>query len=216
MGQRHQVYVRLPKKFYNKGNPNNKGSEVIGVHHQWLYGRGALAKLKSFISFCLKADEYNPFSSQLYSPQSCLIALYSLDMDECQFHPVYPLDEECADPMKGDNNNGITIIDLSDFTDDKVKKGKFVIKYCFMSLHHLECLDDGLSDEWNDKESNHLSPLSAEEYLRLHYPAIKRGVKVSEDEAECRKLIAFFAKQTKVKVLTKKEAKAIFPKGLRR
>ncbi len=206
MGQRHQIYVRLPKKFYNK----EKGTEVIGVHHQWLFGKSALEKLKSFISFCLKTDEANPFSShRFYNPQCCLVALYSLDMDEGYFNPVHPLDD-VRDPMTEDNNNGITLIDLSDYTS----KGKFVIKYCFMSLGYLECLDD--EEAWNVKVSNHLSPISAEEYLRLHYPTIKRGAKVSGFEAECRKLIAFFARQTKVKVMTKSDVKAMFPKGLKR
>lgn len=38
MGQRIQVIIRTPKKYYNEGNPNNDGEQVFVYHNQWLYG----------------------------------------------------------------------------------------------------------------------------------------------------------------------------------
>jgi len=234
MGQRHQVYVRLPKKFIKKNNPNNKDEVVIGIHHQWLYGRRAVSQLIIFSTFCLVADEDNIFANHYGSPVELLSALYSLDITDGYFSSVVPLVQvELDDPLNGDNNNGITIIDLADFTEDKIKDGTFVLKYCFMSLHHLECLDKELSTEWNRDPVNHLRPLSAEEYLRLHYPSevvacdrecdchnnkdlqIEHQKANIKNEAECKKLIQFFTKnKKKVQLLTGQEVKKIFPKGL--
>ena len=196
MGQRHQIYVKLPRKFFNKDNVNNRESKVIGIHHQWLWGRTALQMLINFLTFCFKADQYNNFTTAREEEAlSLLNALYSLDVQNGSFNETCTLEDgECEDPLKGDNNNGITIIDLTDFTEDKcASRGKSilaVIKYCFMSIHHLECLSDKvietsdgegtIDDLFNNNKKYHLKPIPAKAWIRLHYPEPE-----SDDEYKC-------------------------------
>jgi hypothetical protein len=186
MGQRHQIYVKLPKSSYNK----NKKAKVIGVHHQWLWGRTALQMLINFFTFCFKTDQDNKFTLGI-DPIELLKALYSLDVQNGYFYSTHPLEDgECENPLMGDNNNGITIIDLSDFTEDNIRSSTSVLKYCFMSLDHLECLsqkeietDDGkgtIDDLFNDNKKYHLKPIHAKGWIRLHYPEPE-----SDDEYKC-------------------------------
>lgn len=53
MGQRHQIYVKLPDIYFNEANPNNHKGVVIGIHHQWLWGSRALSLLSQFLVFGL-------------------------------------------------------------------------------------------------------------------------------------------------------------------
>lgn len=201
MGQRHQIYVKLPKKYYNEENPNNKDSTVIGIHHQWIWGKTALTMLRNFIQFCLNANEYNPFITRYGDEINLLQALYSLDVQTGYFHSTCPLEDgETEDPRIGDNNNGITIIDLSDFTPEKArndeKKCTGIIKYCFLSLGYLECLSDKLietkeiegtiSDLFNNTKEFHFHPIGARDYIRLHYPDPKGNYECDSD-CSCQK-----------------------------
>lgn len=38
MGQRSQIICRVPPIYWNEDNPNNRGSEYLVFHNQWLYG----------------------------------------------------------------------------------------------------------------------------------------------------------------------------------
>lgn len=220
MGQRHQIYVRLPKKFYNKNNVNNLPERTIGIHHQWLYGQTAGRQLANLLKFVMNQDtEYGPFKIGDYA-MDALKALYSTDIESGYFNQVHPLDDDdcknwCENPMLGDNNNGITVIDL---TEDKPK-------YCFMSLHHLECLDESQEENYES-----LEPMSFEKYLELHYPKFRTDKTCSCETCKAKKdkkviaehkksAIDFHAKNKELvkflsqfEILTKKDIKRIFPK----
>lgn len=156
MGQRHQIYVRLPKKFYNAGNPNNEDAKTIGVHHQWLYGKTAVDMLAQFMVFCGKQDaKYNPFTSRLSDVQALLNFLYSGIASVGYFHKVHDLDSECDDPTCGDNNDGITVIDF------EKSDGPFPA-YCFVNIGHLE------GEFYDEKIHKKLKPMKASEYLSAY------------------------------------------------
>ena len=165
MGQRHQIYVRLPKIYYNKGNPNNKEARVIGFHHQWLYGWRACRLLSNFLTFITNADEYALKDQDRLTniAEKC----YSIDVPLSYDHSVHSLGvEETSDPRKGDNNNGITVIDLTGA----------VPKYAFLSLHGMECGGDGFEvqhpddpDRSQDVSYKNFSPIDSVHWIRLHY-----------------------------------------------
>lgn len=165
MGQRHQIYVRLPKVYYNKGNHNNRDTKVIGFHHQWLYGWRACRLLSNFLTFMKNADEY------VFNDQDRLTNIaekcYSIDVPLAYEHGVHPLSaDEIYDPRNCDNNNGITVIDLT---------GKEP-KYAFLSLHGMECGGEGFEvqhpndpDRGQDVSYKNFSPLDSVHWIRLHY-----------------------------------------------
>ncbi len=199
MGQRHQIYVKLPATNYGKGNCNNRPSRVIGLHHQWLFGQTALISLARVMSF-LGAKENAKYCSLRgrgsYEAIEILSALYSIDAATGYYHRVHDISTEdsCQDPRLGDNNDGITIIDLS----------KDTVKYCFMRLDGLGRGDaaDGIPN---------LKPLSAKKYLAAYYPDFETNSDPEnlEFNAKNRELVAGFENQ---KLLTLSEVKKIFPK----
>lgn len=209
MGQRHQIYVRLPKVDYGKSNPNTRGEKTIGIHHQWLYGKTALKLLKQYLEFnAIKDAEDKKFDSftRNYDQLEKLAACYSLLAAEGYYHGVYQFTEEndkdcLADPRLGDNNDGITVIDLS----------KPEIEYCFMSIGHIEAT--------NGENCRVLKPLSAIEYVTYYYPHWQKGLVQSrsddklepcpELQAEISALAEFFKGY---KVLSLARVKKIFPK----
>lgn len=160
MGQRHQVYLRLPKVYYNANNPNNRPEKTLGLHHQWLYGRTALQLLANFALFVEKSREApgeDPYWMILGGAQDVLNACYTCVPATGYYHGVHTLDAECEDPRRGDNNDGITIIDVTG--------GK--LRYCFMSIHHIEG-EDG-------ENCPVMQPLTAEQYVTYYYPHWKEG-----------------------------------------
>lgn len=153
MGQRHQIYLRLPEIYYNENNPNNKPARTVGIHHQWLWGQTAMMLLSQYLRF-LENRDHDRFTDEQLEALQCA---YSFCADAGYFRHLCPrLDEdECDNPLNADNNNGITVIDLTG------KKPK----YCFMSLDHLECLDA----KFKDKKIENLTPMNARQYIGLHY-----------------------------------------------
>lgn len=168
MGQRHQIYLRLPGKFYFEGNPNNRPAITVGIHHQWLYGQTAIKQLERALIFfrARKADDFGDFFNPAEAAQA-LAAVYSCIPEEGYFHRLHILrdgpddslssiggkagwDSCCEAPEEGDNNDGITVIDFEGPT----------VKYCFASLHHLE----------GKKSYPGGSILSALSYLLAYYP----------------------------------------------
>jgi hypothetical protein len=158
MGQRHQIYVRFPQKL-----------GIAGFHHQWLYGMNAVKSLARVAEFYKNSSEYSPLKQStgygLHRQSRVIEALYSVDIKSGYWHHVANLlDEvengetppEVLDPRNGDNNDGITIIDLS--------KGDF--RYCFMSVGHLE----------GEVNPETLKPMSALDYLLCYYPAFLEGL----------------------------------------
>lgn len=111
---------------------NNKC--VAALHHQWLYGRGPLTNLASLLD-CLKTGD---------SPNKAL---------ENAYKDGIILTKEEFDPEGADNNDGITVVDITDSSD---------FKYCFMNIDHLE----------GEIEPPKFVPLSAKEYVQCYYPEL--------------------------------------------
>lgn len=191
MGQRHQVYVNLKPVYYNPDNPNNRGPKVVGFHHQWLYGWTATRFLKralDYIAICNK-QEYGPFSHTAHDALPALAALYSVEESTGYFHTVQKFDDkdgEVKNPHLGDNNDGITVIDL---TGDAPA-------YCFYSLGSTE-----------GTKSLREGCYSARQYLESYYPKFKghNGEDLSGDFKPVLMALA------KVRVLTPADMKRIFP-----
>lgn len=192
MGQRHQIYIQLPAKFYFEGNPNNKPARVIGLHHQWLYGHSALSSLQRLLTFISKQGDYGPIGRGQGEEIEVIKAIYACDWTSGYFHGVHDISDEtsCIDPREGDNNDGITIVDLS---------GK-APKYCFMSVHHLE-------GRHGDKTPV-LKPLSAKQYLAAYYSKSDIEEFDQEDQSKVEELLSFFNFE---KVLTTAQVRKIFP-----
>jgi len=220
MGQRHQVYVRLPKVFYNKGNCNNRGEATVGIHHQWLWGATAIRSLKNLLTF-VKNNSQDTYpkhqGTNTVEFERILAAVYSIDIDAGYFSSVYKFQDsyikeqqeqnpnkevkgqapECEDPRNGDNNNGVTVIDL---TGNKPT-------YCFLSIGGLEGLHKSKETAYD-----HFYPISASEWIALHYSDSWTKEKISladnQDTKEIEKWVKFLES---FKTITPKRLMEIFP-----
>lgn len=180
MGQRHQVYYRLPREFFFEGNCNNRPERNIGFHVQWSYGTLPVRNVLRVFDWLRKAGRDAHMGtakwSMPYSLNGDLIYVQSFDAVAGNVSRYYPLgkvdsaygdDQErgnaedqsiCDDPRNGDNNDGITVIDLC-----PVAKGK-PPTYAFVSIDGLDaagirdCAKAGV-------------PLSAAQYMAAYYPA---------------------------------------------
>lgn len=124
MGQRHQIYVALPYQFKQWKDWKEKekvDGHVIALHHQWLYGVSAGQQLLQFLQFAKAGvdndDMYRIFGPKGYHNDAQQVAamLYSLTLSEGYYHYVSVESKKLADnPLFGDNNDGITVIDLRD------------------------------------------------------------------------------------------------------
>jgi len=207
MGQRHQIYIKLAHK-----EDEEFQSKIIAYHDQWLYGAKATSRLKNCISFVkehrklYKGMEYaNLIDGKASVKDATRIFqnIYTVDYTTGGTSGTFPLSEYEKDkinayqydPRYGDNNNGITILDLSD-----PKK----IKYCFLSLHGLECL---VNDEAHNRYTD-FEPISVELWHQLHY-----GEDLSEiTKTEARKLRSTEKKINKdAQLMTLQEVKKLFP-----
>lgn len=165
MGQRHQIYVRLPKIDYGNGNPNNLPERTIGIHHQWLYGYTAVRLLRNYFTYWTKEHITHRHTTDGSSALELLSAVYSVDPDRAYFHGVHKLDqEEINNPRRAGNNNGITVID---FTGARPK-------YCFMSLGYLETLHESVQhpDDPEDGQAiayRNFCPIHVTDWVKLHY-----------------------------------------------
>jgi hypothetical protein len=206
MGQRHQVYLRTKPRFYNKGNVNNKNAQTLGIHHQWLYGHTAIRLLHNFLNFA-SIDLSNKSYSSLDDPEKALEILkhaYSFDPAIAYHHSVHDITGETTDdPRNGDNNNGITVIDFED--------GK--LKYCFLSVGHLECMHETVHDPYYDEDSEgktltykNFEPIDVKQWMNLHYG--KDWNKGDADSLEIQKLIDFVSS---FELLSVKRLAEIFP-----
>ena len=68
MGQRAQIFVRVPKSYWNEGNPNNKPPRVFVLHNQWLYNELFVVWTAKFLrALKYKIDEAvnSPFKFKL-------------------------------------------------------------------------------------------------------------------------------------------------------
>lgn len=190
MGQRHQVYAIVNDK-------DGKGFKVVGIHHQWLYGRTALLLLGNVLKFRAKGGKFCPFAvdGATYDAAPALAAAYGFDAASGYFHSTHVLEDgETTDPRRGDNNDGITILDF---------RGKKP-RYCFMNL--------GEGDSTIMKAPA-LEPLSAEQYLRLYYPANEawhESYEKARPQIE-REIARLLKPLTKVAVMSRADVMAVFP-----
>ncbi len=155
MGQRHQIYVRVPAVQYSQpDNPNNRPAENFGVHHQWLYGMTAIRLAAQFMRFFenQRADNYPDLQHRgMGNPVKVLAALYCIDVAEGYYHTVHVLDNgEAENPYRGDNNDGCHVFDLENW-----KKPA----YAFFSVGHTE-------GEYSLSEGR---TYSAREYVTSYY-----------------------------------------------
>jgi hypothetical protein len=227
MGQRHQIYVKFPG--YGEKGKAKPTDGIAGFHHQWLYGMTAVNSLARVLKFYINSTDedkdmqYGPLHSNtaygLKRHSEVIRALYSVDVEDGYWHFVHSFLEEqddyadrakdykppseVLDPRNGDNNDGITIIDVS--------HGDF--RYCFMNIGHLE-------GEVECKTS--LKPMTAAEYLLHYYPKFmqKQGNKTHDDKSKRQtidqetfdsmiKTLALI--DGNAKLLTLAECKALFP-----
>lgn len=161
MGQRHQIYIRLPQVVSKYSGEVERKELTIGFHHQWLYGATAIQVLDNFLTFYSKAkkDKYSPFVSVCGEDviEVCKTVLSYLPRTG-KIENLHSLNDpkgwgyDCTDnPKNGDNNDGITIIDL---TGPKPR-------YSFASIWSTEgkvSLREGL--------------YSAAEYIASYYPEL--------------------------------------------
>lgn len=156
MGQRHQIYIRLPEIYYNENNRNNREAKTIGFHHQWLYGGTALQLLDNFLSI---------YDRHVQEPYACLGQnglhedaekfaehIFSVLPKSGSYERVSNISHtrSVLNPHLGDNNDGITIIDL-----EEPRKPR----YAFASLGYTE-----------GRESLSEGLYNARDYLRSYYP----------------------------------------------
>lgn len=207
MGQRHQVYVRTNPKFYNTGNPNNRDPQTLGIHHQWLYGHTAIRLLHNFLKFA--SQDLNENYPSCNDPEKALEILkmsYSFDPAIAYYHGVHDITGETTDdPRNGDNNNGITIIDFED--------GK--LKYCFLSVGHLECMHQTVYDPYYDEgEINpnktltykNFEPIDVTHWMNLHY-----GTKWNNGDADSLEIQSLIDFISGFELLSVKRLAEIFP-----
>ena len=172
------------ERFIKKGGKSFKNEQTVGIHNQWLYGHSAISSLYRFLKFTevIKKEEYSPFK-QADRAISILDSAYSIDIETgynssniiFETNPQIrdPKDGkkmiknpqyygECEDPRNGDNNNGITIIDLADLRNPQ---------YCFMSIGHLQCLHHTKHDreETSNPAYINFKPITVTEWIALHY-----------------------------------------------
>lgn len=155
MGQRHQIYIRLPKINFGESNRNNRNAKTIGFHHQWLYGATALEVLDNFLSIYDKhiQDKYACLSERGDHgiAETLIEHVLSVLPNSGSYERLHKLTgtSEVNNPHYGDNNDGITIIDIEKPRD---------VRYAFASLGYTEGrlpLPEGL--------------YSAREYLSSYY-----------------------------------------------
>lgn len=179
MGQRHQIYFVIPEHYENNENINQterynsflkeegikgKNRNFFGFHDQWLYDIFAIKSLAQLVQFQKTCNKYSCFGKNtLLEEQAKLKMLYSMRIEKDN-SLIKTLHKETS--LFGDNNDGITIIDL-DETDEEDKENP-KIKYSFM-LHYNSLREEFFEELKTD--INYL-PLSAEHYLfyyRLNY-----------------------------------------------
>ncbi|KAH7175216.1 hypothetical protein EDB81DRAFT_705061 [Dactylonectria macrodidyma] len=177
MGQRHQLFViaRVGKHYYS----------LAAIHHQWLYGVSALRSCRRLLRIfsdpsnriTLKheldlavgffQDQGPPPSKPpMYKdPETtacpfpfittCLAVGAAYDLEMGQVHTIHELAFDTGF-NQGDNNDGITVLDITDLTD---------VRYCFVTLFgHNDDID--LEHDQAPREN---TPLTGREYLRGYY-----------------------------------------------
>ncbi len=170
MGQRHQLFVIA------KVNGRYRG--LSAIHHQWLYGFTAIKQCHRLLKIFQAPENRIALHHELESAQqrddafwntepsyrqldlpfpfitTCLVLGASFNPDAGYEHSVsiLPFNMQYDD---GDNNDGITVIDISQLGHTR---------YCFVDFHGIE----------SEKEVCLNTALSARTYLEAYYdPELK-------------------------------------------
>lgn len=204
MGQRHQVYVKLP--YQNEFPTDEIGyvekNDIIGLHHQWLFGTLPLRQLIQFMKFYNKNKLKRNFifgtdTQYMRQAESALNSLYSLNLQDGTYSETSPLVQMYVkEPLSLDNNDGVTLIDLSDS-----KKPKYAFLF------------------FGDTDSGKaLTPLTAEQYIRDYYnPRIYQDINLWNEksiaymEKDIQTLLKAFQTKKSFEVLSLKEVQNRFP-----
>ncbi|KAL8691725.1 MAG: hypothetical protein Q9218_003118 [Villophora microphyllina] len=167
MGQRHQLFVIA--------KTNGHYRLLCAIHHQWLYGHTALRRCLDVVKHFSHPDNHLPLQQELIAaskfdddfwvaPESnedeknnnipfpfiatCLIMGASFNVKgyyhHVQMEPFFMAYNE------GDNNNGITVFDITDLDN---------VRYCFVDFYGME----------SERAVALMTPLSARTYLEAYY-----------------------------------------------
>lgn len=174
MGQRHQLFVIA--------KINGRYRNLAAVHHQWLYGATALKRCYGLVQIFQAIENRIPLEQELMSAQhlneqswkddkggfegqalvpfpmvaTCLILGASFDSTDGYHHGV-DIEPFGMEYNEGDNNNGITIIDISELHH---------VRYCFADI-----LPWGMESQ---TPVPLMTPLSASAYLWSYYDESKK------------------------------------------
>ncbi|KIJ63033.1 hypothetical protein HYDPIDRAFT_29729 [Hydnomerulius pinastri MD-312] len=173
MGQRHQVYVLARLRPFGGGPPRHRC--IARIHDQCCYGEMPVQATRRFFSLIKRRENMEIIKTELrdldgkyggdeaFPPSPCpfieflTIAAWSVDLSDpsspfCGYFP--PLVLGCnGQPSQGDNNDGITVLDVTDPDTPG---------YCFASICGLERTESGDTVRWAN--------LSAKQYLRAYHP----------------------------------------------
>ncbi|KAJ7699973.1 hypothetical protein B0H17DRAFT_271998 [Mycena rosella] len=190
MGQRHQVFIVARVVARNETVPRYRC--VGAYHHQWCYGRLPLMATKRFFTLIKQKDNAEIIKEEIRAIQGKYDSGEKLPKAPCPYSLFLLASAWCVDlenryasggsfengmldawmgSTEGDNNDGITVIDITEPTDPS---------YCFVSTFGLEA---AVNVEGR-------VPLSAEQYARAYYPVPKgtkkeeSGVKETEEDVQ--------------------------------
>jgi hypothetical protein len=141
MGQRFQAYIKVPAVVYNdvdgKPNVNNEPSQTYGIHHQWCYGFRALRLSANVLRFweaeaqmenVIKDNSFSKLTGRLTdTPDKALAKIFGYDPEFGYMAMTHDLGE-FKNPYLGDNNDGIFVVDLENWSNPK---------YCFYTLEGI-------------------------------------------------------------------------------
>ncbi|KAJ7179228.1 hypothetical protein C8R46DRAFT_1187614 [Mycena filopes] len=193
MGQRHQIFIVA--RVAAHGTTAARYRCVGAYHHQWCYGRLPLIAARRFLTLVKQKDnaqiirdqlraiqgKYGPGQTEPLMPEvPCayptflMASAWCVDLEASYASGVSfrnSVLEASMGSSDGDNNDGITVFDITDPTNPA---------YCFVSIGGLESEVD--VEPW--------VPLTAEQYVRAYYPVPdekqkeKEGIKENEADVQ--------------------------------
>lgn len=196
MGQRHQFYVKLPQKVIQKSHylyfsEEDIKHDILAFHHQCHYGTKPLESAKRLLEFYQTFKRSKEFIIPPFEPSflrqeiaNNIEKILQVNwVDGCIEDFTLEGYEIALDPSIIDNDDGITIIDLSQ------EKPKIAFMFSY--------------DE----------PLTAEEYVRCYHNHERyldwKEEWITEQEQKIDELLCFFQQ---IQLLTLDEIKTMFPK----
>ena len=131
----------MPAVVYNdvdgKPNVNNKPAQTYGIHHQWCYGFRALRLSANVLRFweaeaqmenVIKDNSFSKLTGRLTdTPDKALAKIFGYDPEFGYMAMTHDLGE-FKNPYLGDNNDGIFVVDLENWSNPK---------YCFYTLEGI-------------------------------------------------------------------------------